>query len=145
VHASTARNGLPSPGVTGQVLDLSAIDGTPVVEADGPSAPGLAAARKLATLQGVMKPLQIASSIRFGTPHMTVLAGEGDTISADFAPLAAAQAHAATVSASGLTPAQWLALVARLGDVPDPTVSSKPSPAAIPDDSGTSAPAVEGK
>ncbi|MGA9315136.1 MAG: lytic murein transglycosylase [Solirubrobacteraceae bacterium] len=144
-QASTAKNGLPSPGVTGQVLDLSAIDGTPVVEAGGPSALGLVAARKLAALQGVMKPLQIASSMRFGTLHMTVLADEGDTISVDFAPLAIAQAHAAAVSGSGLTPAQWLALVARLGEVPDPTVSSKPSPASIPDNSGTASPAAEGK
>jgi murein DD-endopeptidase MepM/ murein hydrolase activator NlpD len=144
-QASAAKNGLPSLGATGQVLDLSAIDGTPVVEADGPSTLGLAAARKLAALQGVMKPLQIASSTRFGTLHMTVLADEGDTISINFAPLADTQAHAAAASGSGLTPAQWLALVARLGEVPDPTVSSKPSSAAIPDNSGAASSATEGK
>jgi hypothetical protein len=144
-QASAAKNGLSSPGATGQVLDLSAIDGTPVVEADAPSTLGLAAARKLAALQGVMKPLRIASSIRFGTLHMTVLAEEGETISIDFAPLANAQAHSAAVSGAGLTPAQWLALVARLGEVPDPTVSAKPSPAAIPDNSGTASSAAEGK
>ncbi len=144
-QVSAANNGLPSPGVTGQVLDLSAIDGTPVLEVGGPSTLGLAAARKLATLQGVMKPLQIASSMRFGTLHMTVLASEGNTISVDFAPLVTARAHAAAVSGSGLTPAQWLALVARLGQVPDPTVSSKPSPAAIPDNSGATSSSAEGK
>jgi hypothetical protein len=144
-QASTVKNGLPSPGATGHVLDLSAIDGTPVVEAGGPSSLGLAAVRKLASLQGIMKPLQIASSMRFGTLHMTVLASEGDTISVDFAPLADAHARVAAVSGSGLTPAQWLTLVARLGEVPDPTVSSKPSPAAIPDNSGAASSAVEGK
>jgi murein DD-endopeptidase MepM/ murein hydrolase activator NlpD len=144
-QASAAEHGLPSPGATGQVLDLSAIDGTPVVEAGGPSAPGLLAARKLAGLQGVMKPLQIASSTRFGTVHMTVLADEGNTLSLDFAPLVKARAHTAAVSGSGLTPSQWLALVARLGEVPDPTVGSKPSSAAIPDNSGAASPAAEGK
>ncbi len=144
-QASTAKDAQSSPGATGQVLDLSAIDGTPVVEAGAPSTLGLAAARKLAALQGVMKPLQIASSTRFGTLHMTVLADEGNTISIDFAPLADAQAHTAAVSGSGLTPAQWLALVARLGQVPDPTVSAQPSPAAIPDNSGAASPTVEGK
>jgi murein DD-endopeptidase MepM/ murein hydrolase activator NlpD len=143
-QASTAKNALSSLGATGQVLDLSAIDGTPVVEAGGPSTRGLAAARKLAGLQGVMKPLQIASSVRFGTLHMTVLADEGDTISIDFAPLADVHAHTAAVSGSGLTPAQWLTLVARLGEVPDPTVSAKPSSAAIPDN-GAAPPAAEGK
>lgn len=34
-----------------------------------------------------------------------------------------------------LTPGQWLQLVARLGQIPDPVVSQKPSPAAIPDHS----------
>ncbi|HEV7936816.1 MAG TPA: lytic murein transglycosylase [Solirubrobacteraceae bacterium] len=144
-QASTAEHGLPSPGATGQVLALSAIDGTPVLEAGGPSALGLAAVRKLAELQGVMKPQQIASSTRFGTVHMTVLASEGDTVSIDFAPLADSQAHTAAVSGSGLTPAQWLTLVARLGQVPDPTVSSKPSAAAIPDNSGSASSAAEGK
>jgi murein DD-endopeptidase MepM/ murein hydrolase activator NlpD len=144
-QASAAKNGLPSPGATGQVLDLSAIDGTPVVEAGGPSNLGLAAAHKLASLQGVMKPLQIASSMRFGTLHMTVLAGVGDTISIDFAPLAGARARTAAVPSSRLTPADWLALVARLGEVPDPTVSSKPSPAAIPDNSGAASQPAEGK
>jgi hypothetical protein len=141
----TAKNALSSPGATGQVLDLSAIDGTPVVEAGGPSTRGLAAAHKLAALQGVMKPLRIASSVRLGTLHMTVLADEGDTIGIDFAPLANAHAHTAATSGSGLTPPQWLALVARLGEVPDPTVSAKPSPAAIPDNSGAGPLAAEGK
>jgi soluble lytic murein transglycosylase-like protein len=143
--SSTTEPDLASPGATGQVLDLSAIDGTPVLEEAEPSALGLAAARKLAALQGVMKPLQIASSVRFGTLHMTVLADEGNTISVDFAPLADVHARAAAVSGSGLTPAQWLALVARLGEVPDPTVSSKPSPAAIPDSTGPASSATEGK
>jgi hypothetical protein len=143
--AFTAKNGLPTPGATGQVLDISAIDGTPVLGVDGPSALGLAAARKLAGLQGVMKPQQIASSMRFGTLHTAVLAGEGDTIGVDFAPLSGAQAHAAAVRGSGLLPAQWLELVARLGEVPDPTVSSKPSPAAIPDNSGSASSAAESK
>ncbi|HEY5287133.1 MAG TPA: lytic murein transglycosylase, partial [Solirubrobacteraceae bacterium] len=144
-QASTAKNGLSSLGATGQVLDLSAIDGVPVLRAGGPSALGLAAARKLAALQGVMKPLRIASSMPFGALHMAVLAGEGDTISIDFAPLVGAHAHTAAVSRSGLTPAQWLALVARLGEVPDPAVSAKPSPAAIPDNTGAPSPAAGGK
>ncbi|HTB49654.1 MAG TPA: hypothetical protein VK701_01630, partial [Solirubrobacteraceae bacterium] len=141
-QASAAVRALPSADA-GETLDLSAIDGTAVLEPGGPSAVGLAAARKLASLQGVMKPLQIASSVRFGAVHMAVIPGEGDLISVDFAPLASGKAHAAALSTPGLTPTQWLGLVARLGEVPDPTVGSKPSPAAIPDNSR--APAAEGR
>jgi soluble lytic murein transglycosylase-like protein len=39
----------------------------------------------------------------------------------------------ALAPAPTLTPGQWLQLVARLGQIPDPVVAAKPSPAAIPD------------
>jgi soluble lytic murein transglycosylase-like protein len=143
---SAVVGGPPSAGASGEVLDLSAIDGTPVVQAGEPSALGRAAAVKLAGLQGVMKPYQIASAARFGAAmHMAVLAGEDDLIGIDFAPLAGEQAHAAALGDSGLTPAQWLRLVARLGEVPDPIVGSTPSPAAIPDKSSQVPAAAEGK
>ncbi len=41
----------------------------------------------------------------------------------------------ALAPAPTLTPGQWLQLVARLGQIPDPVVAAKPSPAAIPDHS----------
>jgi hypothetical protein len=145
-RASAAVRGLPAAAAAGEILDLSAIDGTPVVQAGGPSALGVAAARKLAGLEGVMKPSQIASAAGFGRAlHVAVVAGEENLISVDFAPLAGEQAHAAALSGSGLTPAQWLKLVARLGEVPDPTVGSTPSPAAIPDNSSPASAAAEGK
>jgi hypothetical protein len=51
-------------------------------------------------------------------------------------PLAAscsATALAAVAESPALTPTQWLQLTARLGQIPDPVVSAKPSAAAIPD------------
>ncbi|MGH2910883.1 MAG: hypothetical protein ACRDJ3_00235, partial [Solirubrobacteraceae bacterium] len=50
-----------------------------------------------------------------------------------FTPTGGANARAAGGFGGGLTPAQWLKLVARLGQVPDPAVGSKPSTAAVPD------------
>ena len=49
-----------------------------------------------------------------------------------------AAAGVAIAPASTLTPGQWLTLVARLGQIPDPVVGAKPSPAAIPDHSSSS-------
>jgi Transglycosylase SLT domain len=46
-----------------------------------------------------------------------------------------ATALTAQAEAPTLTPGQWLALVARFGQIPDPVVAAKPSPAAIPDHS----------
>lgn len=141
--AATVRSASAS---VGNVLDISEIDGIPVVGPSGQAPVATLALRKLAALQGVMKPLQIASSIRLsGAPHTVVLPGYADVIRISFAPLQSTQAHAADAAASGLTPAEWLQLVARLGQVPDPTVSAKPSPAAIPDHSGVpSTSAAEG-
>jgi Transglycosylase SLT domain len=58
------------------------------------------------------------------------------------APAQAVGAQAASAPASTLTPSQWLALLSRLGQIPDPVVAAKPSPAAIPDRSSPSAPAT---
>ncbi len=59
--------------------------------------------------------------------------------------VASCPATALTAGAEGspLTPSQWLALLARLGQIPDPVVAAKPSPAAIPDRSSSSAPATQ--
>ena len=62
-----------------------------------------------------------------------------------FTPLGGSAARAAGGFGTGLTPAQWLKLVARLGEVPDPAVASKHSPAAIPDPSSTAPPGTEGR
>jgi Transglycosylase SLT domain len=131
----------------GNALAISAIDGTPVVGASGQSPQATLALHRLAELQGVMQPLQIASATHLsGASHAVVLPGYTGVIDISFAPLGATQARAADASSSGLTPAEWLKLVARLGQVPDPTVSAKPSTAAIPDHSSAApSAATEGK
>jgi hypothetical protein len=151
--AGARRQGAPAArpvsaaGSAGNALAISAIDGTPVVGASGQSPLATLALHKLAALQGVMKPLQIASATHLaGAPRTVVLPGYAGVIDISFAPLGATQARAADASSSGLTPAEWLKLVARLGQVPDPTVSAKPSTAAIPDhSSAASSAATEGK
>ncbi len=144
--AATAHSSASST-TTDEALDISAIDGIPVVGSAGEAPVATLALRKLAALQGVMKPLQIASAIRLtGAPHTVVRPGYAGVIHISFAPPQSAQARAADAAGAGLTPAEWLKLVARLGQVPDPTVSAKPSSAAIPDhSSASSASAAEGR
>jgi hypothetical protein len=143
--SSVAEQGVSSGSVASETVDISAIDGVPVLGPSGPSPLALTAVHKLDGLQGLMKPLQIASSARFGA-HTLILPGDAGVIDVSFTALGGGGAHTASVSSSGLTPAEWLKLVARLGEVPDPTVSSTPSSAAIPDNSGTAASAAaEGK
>jgi murein DD-endopeptidase MepM/ murein hydrolase activator NlpD len=131
-----------SPGVA---VDISAVNGLPVADSHGPTSIATVLVHKLGELQGVTKPLEIASSTRFaGAPNSVALPGFKRVIRVSFTPIGGASARAAGFGA-GLTPAQWLKLVSRLGQVPDPSVSSKPSTAAIPDPSSTALSGKEGK
>ncbi|HEX5309941.1 MAG TPA: lytic murein transglycosylase [Solirubrobacteraceae bacterium] len=120
-----------SPGIAAVVI--SAVDGAPLAGSSGPSSIATVLVHKLSELQGVMRPLQIAGPTRFaGAPGSVALPGFRRAIAVAYVPLGAVQARAAGFGA-GLTPAQWVKLIARLGEVPDPNVSGKPSPSAIPD------------
>ncbi len=144
--ASAAERRSARGSLAGGALDISAINGIPVVGPSGEAPVATVALRKLAGLQGVMKPLQIASSTHLtGVKHAVVLPEYVGVIHISFTPIGGGDARVADASSSGLTPAEWLRLVARLGQVPDPTVSAKPSPAAIPDNSSAASPAAEGK
>jgi murein DD-endopeptidase MepM/ murein hydrolase activator NlpD len=120
-----------SPGIAAAAI--SAVNGTRVAGPSGPSSIATVLVHKLAELQGVMRPLQIASSTRFaGASNSVALPGYRDVIAVGFVPVGGPQARAAGFGA-GLSPAQWVKLIARLGEVPDPSVAAKPSVAAIPD------------
>ncbi len=134
-----------SLGAVSAEVDISAVNGISVLAGEE-STSIRAALHKLRGLQGAMKPLEIVSSTPLpGLPASASLPGYAGLIHLAYAPSGESTgARAASLASSGLSPAQWLALVARLGEVPDPTVSSKPSPAAIPDSSAATAAGVEG-
>jgi hypothetical protein len=138
--AASSRVG-GSLGAVGGMLDMSAINGIRVGGAAGSDRSLTAVVeRKLAGLQGVMKPVQVVSAVPVpGTPDGAGPSSYSNMIHVSFTSNADTEARTAQATDSGLSPAQWLALVARLGEVPDPTVESKPSPAAIPDRSTSSA------
>jgi hypothetical protein len=121
-----------SPGIGAVVI--SAVNGSRLVEASGPSAIATVLVHKLAQLQGVTAPLQIAGPTRFaGAAASVALPAYRRAIAVGFVPLAARARASAAGFGAGLTPAQWVRLIARLGEVPDPSVSAQPSPAATRD------------
>ncbi len=121
-------------GTMGESVAITAINGTPVA---GNQAPGTVidtAVRKLLMLQGLARPRRIISAMSYPgaagavtSPHAT------SAIRVAFAAPDGALARIAGASASALSPTEWARLIARLGEIPDPTVSRKPSAAAIPD------------
>jgi len=137
--ASGAAVANPSAGDTSDAVNIVAINGIPIAGHQGPGSIAEQTVRKLLMLQGVARPRRIVSlesiagaAASVASPH----ASKG--IHVAFGVPAGASAHAAALAAGGLSPSQWIELIDRLGEIPDPTVASGHSSAAIPDP-GTSA------
>ncbi len=71
-----------------------------------------------------------------GSPGAVTSAAAADAVEIAFAAPHSGLARIAGLYSSALAPAQWTRLIARLGEIPDPTVAGKPSSAAIPDSPG---------
>ncbi len=121
-------------GAAGEAFNITAIDGTPVAGHEQPGSLADIAVHRLLRLQGTMRPRQIATaSLSYpGTANTVTLPADRGRIHVSFRPLADARAARALAS-TPLTPDQWLTLISRLGEIPDPAVAGKPSSAAIPD------------
>ncbi len=127
--ASNASAGSDSEGAA-----ITAIDGVPVAGHQGPGTTAATMVRKLLMLQGLARPRRIVSAMSFPSSSATVTSAHAaDAIRIEFASPHSALARIAGMYASALSPAEWTRLIARLGEIPDPTVSGKPSSAAIPD------------
>jgi hypothetical protein len=136
--AAGARNRAGS--AAGEAIDISAIDGVPVAGHEGPGSVADLAVRRLLRLQGTMKPARIVSGESYpGSDNTLTLPGWASLIHVAFAAPAGTgtgpvgTARAASAAAAPLTPEQWIALTARLGEIPEPAVAGGPSTAAIPD------------
>jgi len=146
-HASGAVGARNRAGsAAGEAIDISAIDGIPIAGHEGPGSPVDLAVRRLLRLQGTMKPARIVSGESYpGSDNTVTLPGYSGLIHVAFAapagigtgPSGAARVAGAASAASALgtplTPQQWIALTARLGEIPEPAVAGGPSTAAIPD------------
>lgn len=128
----------------GEAVDISAVGGVPI---SGNTAPGGIAdllERKLMTLQGTMKPAQIAGPIDYpGAKGVVTLPSSRTLVHVSFASPRRDGARVASAGGTELTPEEWVALVARLGQIPAPTVASAPAAAAIPDGESSEGPAAQ--
>jgi murein DD-endopeptidase MepM/ murein hydrolase activator NlpD len=91
-------------------------------------------ARGLLVLPGALRPLHVAGPARILQIHRRAARRRQ-----------AGSAHTATLFDIGLAPQQWLALVARLGQIPSPAVAIAPSTAAIPDNAVVGGTGMSGK
>jgi len=132
-HSLETAEGNVSEHASGDAVDISAIDGVPIAGHQGPGSITDTTIRKLLTLQGSMKPHQIISLTSYpGADNTIAKADHFDHIHIGFLPAGAVTASLAGSLSSAITPSQWIKLIARLGEIPDPTVASARSAAAIP-------------
>jgi hypothetical protein len=123
----------------GQAVKIIAVNGVPIAGHQGPGQLADITIRKLLMLQGLNRPRQIVSDTNVpGATNIVVDSRAGDYIEVSFKPGGALGARTASAQISALSPSEWARLIARLGEIPDPTVSSGPSSAAIPDTTGSS-------
>ncbi|MCW3028464.1 MAG: peptidoglycan DD-metalloendopeptidase family protein [Solirubrobacterales bacterium] len=123
-----------SPASSTEVaIDISAVNGIPISGHQGTGSIADATVRKLLMLEGAARPREIVSLMSYpGAAGALTRPNARSAIHVAFTPLNDGAAHGARVYGSALTPDQWLRLIARLGEIPDPTVASGPSPASIP-------------
>jgi hypothetical protein len=137
-HSEDTSEGNVSEHFTGDAVDISAVNGISIDGHQGPGSITDTTIRKLLTLQGSMKPHQIISLMSYpGADNTLAKADHYNHIHVGFAPAGAESASVGGSLSSSITPGEWIKLISRLGEIPDPTVASGPSGAAIPDHAQT--------
>jgi hypothetical protein len=136
-----------------EVVDITAINGTPIAGHQGPETITDLTIRALLTLPAGFVPHAIVSLMRYpGSPSTHASTADWNRIRLEFLPptatpalnpaAAAKAAHSASsgrtapapiVTTSPLSAAQWSQLMQRVAALPIPTIVTKPSSAAIPD------------
>jgi murein DD-endopeptidase MepM/ murein hydrolase activator NlpD len=131
---------------SGQTVEITAVNGISIAGHQGLGSIADETVRKLLMLEGLSRPQRIVSLMSYpGAAGALESASAADAIRISFGALGAASARAAQLSASGLTPSEWVELIDRLGEIPDPTVGSGHSSAAIADAAGAAAASGEGE
>jgi murein DD-endopeptidase MepM/ murein hydrolase activator NlpD len=131
---SAAQAANAGAATSAESVTITAINGVPVAGRQSPGSAADATVRKLLMLQGLSRPLHIVSLMSYpGAPGVLSSPSGAEAIRITFAAPKTGLARIAGLYSSALAPDQWTHLIARLGEIPDPTVSSRPSSAAIPD------------
>ena len=131
-HNLMTASGNVSEHASGNAVDISAINGTPILGHQQPGGITEIAVKRLMQLQGTMEPHQIISLLDFGQNTLS-LPDHYNHIHVGFHPLFGDNQKLGAQARSVLNPGQWGKLVARLGEIQNPAVPTHPSKYALPD------------
>jgi hypothetical protein len=150
-QSPVGAGGAPSAAYSGDAIQITAINGTPVAGHQGTSTITDLTIRTLLTLPAEFLPARIVSLMRYpGAPTTHANSGYWNRIGLEFhAPAAPAAlvasagkgtaakpaqlASVPVLSTGALSSNQWGQLIGRIGALPAPTVARRPSSVAIPD------------
>jgi murein DD-endopeptidase MepM/ murein hydrolase activator NlpD len=129
---ANASSGVDSAGSTGSSVDISKINGIPIAGHQGSGTITDMTIRRLLTLQGNFKPNQIISTMSYkGQSDTLSLPDHKDRVQVTYTPEFGNNKKLAAQVASILQPGQWIQLINRIGQLPEPVVPIAPSKYAI--------------
>jgi murein DD-endopeptidase MepM/ murein hydrolase activator NlpD len=130
-HGFLTTSGNVSEHTTGDAVDIAAIDGIPVTGHQGPGTLTDELIRDVLQLQGTMHPHQVISLEDLPGETSFALADHYDHVHIGYR--AAGGNPLETQFSALLKPDQWQRLIARLGQIENPRVPTRPSPFSLPD------------
>ncbi len=131
-HGFYTASGNVSEHSSGNAVDISKINGIPILGHQGAGSITDITVRRLLTLQGTMKPHQIISLMTFeGADNTLALGDHDDHIHVGFQPLYGSNDKLARQLNSVLKPGQWIKLIQRIGTIDNPNVLTEPSKYAL--------------
>jgi hypothetical protein len=131
-HSFTGSTGVDAAGATGSSVDISQINGIPILGHQGSGSITDMAIRTLLNLQGSMSPNQIISLMSYkGQSATLALPDHANRLQITFTPLFGQNKAASSEIASVLKPAQWIDLIQQIGKIAEPSVPTTPSKYAI--------------
>jgi len=131
-HSLSGADGVDASGSTGASVDISKINNVPVLGHQGPGSITDLAIRRLLTLQGSMRPDEIISDIAYKSQTNTLaLPDHKNRIQIVFTPDFGSNPKLAKQIKSILQPGQWIQLINRISQIPEPVVPIAPSKYAI--------------
>jgi hypothetical protein len=125
-HGYYTKSGRVSHHSSGNAVDIAKINGVPILGHQEAGSVTEFTVRRLVALQGTMRPAEIISLLDMGPPTFA-MGDHADHIHVGFQPLFGSNEKLGRRARRLLSNNQWDRLVARLGDIRNPIVRTRPS------------------
>ena len=127
-----ASNGIDAAGATGASLDISQVNNIAIKGHQGAGSITDIVIRRLLTLQGIFKPDEIISTMSYKhQPNTLSLPDHANRIQITYTPQFGDNKKLSAQVAQVLKPGQWIQLINRIGQLPEPVVPIAPSQYAV--------------